>query len=880
MTEQDLAVADSYFVIDMPVSLSSSEVVIGARSTFCFRGGKLVNDTTGTITLKGDNITIEAGPVQIFDGSFDFKAETSNQPAAWTMERAYPQWFGAKDCSPEVSQAWDLIKIGNISGGKAILDTIDDASAAINAAIKLKRRGEVMIPRGYYRLTHSVNIMPGIALRGEGCVGQRDEVSGTILFPWISSQTGQPEQSEQSGYKALIKNKDTTKQRQEENLSMFDFPLPPRDVKWFRDNNYSPTARIGFMLTACIGDTCSLIYSKVGEDSEHNPIYSDYPERIEYSLATGNRTVGTEISKLALFDLMSLGNGVGGEYDHATLRGILIAGGVRISDVRVYGLSQFVSSTDSEYEDLHFIEHCFFTGPVMLKTDPDGTDGTENVEDLEEILERLYPEKIYAYELSGAGDGLVFQGNHKSQYSGRICALHLKSCNGGSITGNILNSDVLIERSDGIDFAGNHMEYGSRLSIASSAVAVRGNFIWRGEKAAITIRRFDSGGYLYYHSSVTLDNNQLFWRSQHYNTKDAEADPPQAAHFLFPYDVVTDGYASISVNNTFRQCRRNSSGEQSYFGIRMGWLEMKGLQSNSNYLDEEQAYTYEGDDPRNVVGTDYARIYDFEEFNRISHIAGIGSKVAGRRVTPMPFTIDKAAFDYHRDGADEMCMRIGSRNVTYENKDGWKIPADIANNAYQDYCAWLFADYRRRILMQGPVSLSNYYYAAQPGKNQRRITDAKQNLWLAIGQGNITNWNVPAGPYWLYIERQSYTEQPIQSGDPQVDYARSTLSMHRALLPVGNATMLWDDGLILSGYDWELMQGEEGFTSPEVNDTVERVQYHGENVECLFSEAPSIVDGQPQLAGEWLDGDVIKWVGSGGSMAVYCKSDGSWHKCQ
>ncbi len=73
------------------------------------------------------------------------------------------------------------------------------------------------------------------------------------------------------------------------------------------------------------------------------------------------------------------------------------------------------------------------------------------------------------------------------------------------------------------------------------------------------------------------------------------------------------------------------------------------------------------------------------------------------------------------------------------------------------------------------------------------------------------------------------------------------------------------------------MQGEDDFTSPEVNDTVERVQYHGENVECLFSEAPSIVDGQPQLAGEWLDGDVIKWV-TNGAMVVYEKVADSWVK--
>lgn len=66
--EQDFSVANSYFVIDSPVNLTSSQVVVGAGSVLCFRGGKLVNDTTGTITLKGDNITIEAGPVQIFDG--------------------------------------------------------------------------------------------------------------------------------------------------------------------------------------------------------------------------------------------------------------------------------------------------------------------------------------------------------------------------------------------------------------------------------------------------------------------------------------------------------------------------------------------------------------------------------------------------------------------------------------------------------------------------------------------------------------------------------------------------------------------------------------------------------------------------------------------
>lgn len=876
MTERDLATEGSYFLIDSPITLTSGEVSIGTGSVLCFRGGKLVNGAGCDIILKGDNVTIEAGPVEIFQKDednnygFNIKASDGVSDPQWTMERAYPQWFGAKDCSSAVGEALAMLSGGNISGGKLKLELIPDSSEAINAAIKLKSRGEVVIPKGYYKLSRSINVRPGIRLRGEGSIDRRDMVSGTILFPWRSpGHSGKDYSSYQYDENASDQN----------NKSLLDFPLPPNDVDWLNKyQNYD--FRFGYMMTACIKDKCRVKYKKVG-GTGNNSTYSSYPSSIEYIPDTGNRLVGTEISSLSMVDLMSLGvKGIPNQYGQATMRAILIGGAVTIRDVRVYGLSQFVSSTNSEYEDLHRIEHCIFSGPVTLN------DG--NI-----MYNRLYPEKIYAYELSGYGDGLVFQGNHKSQYSSRIGALHLKSCNGGSVTGNILNGDVLIENSQGIDFAGNHMEYGSRLTIASSGVVVRGNFIWRGEKAAITIRRFDSGGYLYYHSSVTLDNNQLFWRMQHYaiqhddenNNPDSDPDsdpepvpdPPQAAHFLFPYDVVTDGYASITINNTFRQCFRNIYGESSYFGILMGWLEMKGLQSDSNKLDEEQAYTYAGEDPRDIIGTDYARISAFEEFNRISHLASIGSKVVGRQVTPMPSTIDKLSFDFHRVSSGEVGMRIGSRNVTYEDKDGWKIPDDVAYRAYQDYRAWLFADYQRRILMKGPVNLLSYY--DDEGKEQCRITDAKQNLWIAIGQGNITNWNVPSGPYWLYIERQSYTEQSDQNSGPQQGGLRSTLSMHRAVLPMSNATILWDDGLILSGYNWETMESAGNFSNPEVNNNVERVQYHGKNVECLFSAAPSIAGGQPQLVGLWLDGDVIKWV-SNGVMVTYCKSNGSWRKYQ
>ena len=860
---------DIVFFEDFP--FPNEGIVFGDGSEVTFVGGRIINETGDTILVQGDNITLIAGPEEIFVGDFDFRRqgklvdnpnfgvnpdepqkiwEPSEEPAQWTMERAYPQWFGAQNCADLLLSAHAYFSAGgpdNITLGNSKIDEIADSSDAINAAIQLKRTGEVFIPQGFYKICNYIHILPGIKLVGEGTQCEGYEKYGTVIFPW---RTPQPEQINQFLLKQDVRPDNSlvfpATTIQNVKLSCIHFPKHPKDTDWRNQDGYAIGKEYGYMILAGLSDKCSLTY----RENERYPSAITY-----YKSDKGQINVpGIEIRNLTLKRI---------EYDDAPdyrlMRGILMHATIKLDGVRMYGLSQFCCCTtgSNDYDDMRMVERCSFTPPSF-----------SNLEN----LNTLYHDKIYAIDLSGSGDALNVIGNHAATYCDKIGALHLKSCNGGAITGNILNSDVLIERCQGIDFAGNHMEYGSRLTIASSGVAVRGNFIWRGEKAAITIRRFDSSGYLYYHCSVTLDNNQFFWRTQHY--VNGQLDPPQAAHSLYPYDVVTDGYASIAINNTFRQCRRNLYDESSYFGILMGWLEMRGYSNGGNDLDEEQAYTYEGDDPRNIVGTDNARISDFEEFNRVSHIASIGSKVVGKRVTPMPSTIDKLAFDYQRNTSSEMCMRIGSRNVTYEEKDGWKIQADVNASAYQDYQVWLFADYRRRLLMKGPVSLSSYYYTAA-GKGQRRITDAKQNLWIAIGQGNITNWNVPAGPYWAYIERQSYTEQTMQGSGQQVEYVRNTLSMHKNILPMSDATMLWDDGLILSGFDWKPMVGADDFTALEVNDNVERVQYHGENVECLFSTAQISNGEPPQLAGEWLDGDVIKWVANG-AMVVYEKVSGVW----
>ena len=173
----------------------------------------------------------------------------------------------------------------------------------------------------------------------------------------------------------------------------------------------------------------------------------------------------------------------------------------------------------------------------------------------------IYPDKVYAFDLSSTGDALRFSGNHVSTYCEKIDALKIRSCNGGSITGNIFNSDVLIVNSRGIDFAANHMEYGSNLTIATSAVSVRDNYIWRGTRPAITLRRSLGDAYNLSHWSAELSNNQLFWRDQH------TVGAPQAAQSVYPYDIRTDGYGTLDIHNTFHTISRLGPAEGSNMDV-------------------------------------------------------------------------------------------------------------------------------------------------------------------------------------------------------------------------------------------------------------------------------------------------------------------------
>ena len=828
MTANDLSHSGLH-IIDSEI-LVYSDLTIGRGSTLLFNGGKIKNGTEpqAPITIYDDDIILKAGPEQIFDGLFEFKAESEypiagtdpvryeHYPVDWDMECAYPQWFGAKSCA-------------FIAGSNSLINAEPDASEAINAAIRLKRVGRVMIPAGIYKITHFVNVLPGIELVGESPRFSWNKHYGTVLFPWHSgnpSPSGFPQRD----------NDNLREDSCEWPLSSMNFPPHPSDVDWY--NNVEEPYDCGYMILAGFSDTCVVNYG-AGDRFPKSITYAGYS-------AAQPLVAGTEIRNIAFTSAINTSK------EHRFMRAILMVGAVKLSQIRVYELSQLCCSMT--FADERYVERCSFAPPSFAQN-PQTSD--YNWGD--------YPQKIYAIDLEGGGDAMNLIGNHVATYSEKIGALKVRSCNGGTITGNILNSDVLIELCRGIDFAANHMEYGSRLSIASSAVAVRGNFIWRGEKAAITIRRWDRGGFYFYHGSVTLDNNQLFWRRQHYIIDSQgvhHSKLPQAAHFLFPYDVVTDGYASISVNNTFRNCNRDGYGEESYFGIKMGWLEMKGQPGDSSYLKEEDAYLETGG--VYAAGTEYASISDFEEFNRVSHIASIGSKVQGRSVAPMTATMISSNFAYWRDetGANQLEMQLFKKNIVegFETADGWKAEAGVKVN----YEAWIFADFKRRILIREHIPLAAIYQ-----QDSDLLTTAQNvNYKIAIGHGKditnrntnySTNYNVPSGPYQCFMVRTA-----ISAADDTV------ISRKGVLLPVCNSTQFWDDGQYLSGFEWAaITQNAINALSSVGNLRPTRVTYHGDNVECLIEyDIAYLPDtGVLMIGGEWQEGDIIRRIGGADAVA-------------
>ena len=170
---------ETYVVIPQngnPEIVINDHVTLAHGTTLIFAGGKI----TGSGTLTGDYTRLVAPITQIF-------GKDITVDGIWEMDRAYPQWFGARNdissaefcllreaCEAAANQNKldaESIKKDIETARNNALKQLDawnvDSSDAINKAMKLKHGGEVFLPKGEYAICKTLQVPHGIVLRGE-----------------------------------------------------------------------------------------------------------------------------------------------------------------------------------------------------------------------------------------------------------------------------------------------------------------------------------------------------------------------------------------------------------------------------------------------------------------------------------------------------------------------------------------------------------------------------------------------------------------------------------------------------------------------------------------------------------------------------------------
>jgi hypothetical protein len=154
--------ANRTYVIREDHTVTSSSATIPENVTLYFWGGILLPHSAG-IALTGNHTRIIAPAVQIFAADLTVNG-------TWEIDRAYPQWFGAKTYA-------------------SVNSSSIDSAPAINKAITMKRTGEVFLPRGHYRVNSSIEVTNGIKLTGEPGFAYSSDIltQGTVLTAGASS---------------------------------------------------------------------------------------------------------------------------------------------------------------------------------------------------------------------------------------------------------------------------------------------------------------------------------------------------------------------------------------------------------------------------------------------------------------------------------------------------------------------------------------------------------------------------------------------------------------------------------------------------------------------------------------------------------------------
>lgn len=520
---------ETYVVIPQngnPEIVINDHVTLAHGTTLIFAGGKI----TGSGTLTGDYTRLVAPINQIF-------GKDITVDGIWEMDRAYPQWFGARNDISN-SEFWYLREACKAAGenqpnAEAAKTSIEnarnlalqqleawnvDSSDAINKAMKLKHAGEVFLPKGEYAICKTLKVPYGIVLRGE-LADYRLNVGDTQLPAGDYPLGGNSTPDNLSSYYKLgtvIRPLNT------------NYPLSV-------DGNGTP-------ITSFDDNFAIVINPNIHPNESHNAEWEqEFPPAF------------TTIRDIQFTNFWT---------ETPSMRGIYAIGGMRIENLCWSQFVQAVATPNDMYCDGKTIINCGFSAPASGCIFNDFVFNTSI--DTNEVTKQLVHDtkEYYAFDLIGLGDNLYF--HHNFMNMGEIAGgLRLSKSNGAQISCNIINDNIAFSDCKGISFSANHCEDGIQVKISNSQIVFSSNYFHKGEKPTFLIRDNNAQGSVNVQSStITLQNNSLVFLDHE------DKDSKLYIKNISPYDIQTDGYLSLSIQNTYRyRTPRNAGGNMHGCGL-------------------------------------------------------------------------------------------------------------------------------------------------------------------------------------------------------------------------------------------------------------------------------------------------------------------------
>lgn len=699
----------------------------------------------------------------------------------------------------------------------------DDWSEPINKAIKLKKSGEVFLPAGVYKVKYTIRVLGGIQLVGEpGVYGSKDEKnrpSATVIVPVPISvkemsvdapENGRPYVVHGFSMGCVVAVNITQKY-----LDMTDFT----SSRYYK-RVYAP------------GEECDIQDNTIAAfTSFANAKRSETPPVPEFesgmweipSICPGTMVKNITISNSYFYNKLVQGGGNRGDISSIPfLCGTYIAGAATITYNYFDALWQSIVWSD-EYADCKTVTRNTITvnSRIDFKVSESGTPLGDIIED-------------YIINFGFLGDALIFQGNglHGPFRSKGVKIFHSY---GAVVDGNILNLKTEFQSCNAATFSNNHLEGAdAQLLINCSNVFVSSNYFEKGKKPSILFISNTNARPL-----VTLENNVFQWFGRYV----LPSSPSDFGDYItrlksicdFDISFVRNNWfgivnekvkAQVTINNCYRVYRHGTGNQQPVaFGI-------KTCSQNS-----------EDDTVYNAL----------TQINNTSALMSInGSITPGERLSIPTYSCNDLNKLFLRpvNGATPSPSQI--------KEPKWLGPT--GRFSYKYSIAW---DVRRKIYKHNGVGGT--------------IFDLLDDVYVigsdyAFGQSSPANDaidlnNIYYGEFSFYFATDDADFEECGVFCYAILYrecknGNNGSVWHKAIVPVCGGTILYDNGLCVSGYNWQECAPPE---EVDFNDGITGVEFHGNNVVAYSDKNMDFSIGQ------WNKGDRVFNVGSDSSWIVKIK---------